>query len=152
VTEVLMRGHGDAVVGPSLQVAVFRAIYTEVNANLQIQATMLGGPITFLNQYEAQKSQGMERTWEAWKRQALERDATRRWAFDDPAELNLGQAVIAAQLLISELQRRLRRPASSPFSEEPVFSGAVSFGISASENITFALHQGIPNTAKGCSV
>jgi ribulose-5-phosphate 4-epimerase/fuculose-1-phosphate aldolase len=78
VTEVLMRGHGDAVVGPSLQVAVFRAIYTEVNANLQIQATMLGGPITFLNQYEAQKSQGMERTWEAWKRQALERDATRR--------------------------------------------------------------------------
>ena len=27
---VLMRGHGDAVVGPSLQVAVFRAIYTEV--------------------------------------------------------------------------------------------------------------------------
>jgi ribulose-5-phosphate 4-epimerase/fuculose-1-phosphate aldolase len=75
---VLMRGHGDAVVGPSLQVAVFRAIYTEVNASLQIQATMLGGPITFLNRYEAQKSQGMERTWEAWKRQALERDATRR--------------------------------------------------------------------------
>ncbi|MFZ2140801.1 MAG: hypothetical protein WAV78_28400 [Xanthobacteraceae bacterium] len=64
------------MVGPSLQVAVFRAIYTEVNASLQIQAT--GGPITFLNQYEAQKSQGMERTWEAWKRQALERDATRR--------------------------------------------------------------------------
>ena len=49
-------------------------------------------------------------------------------------------------------QRRLRRPASSPFSEEPVFSDAVSFGISASKNITFALHQGIPNTAKGCSV
>jgi ribulose-5-phosphate 4-epimerase/fuculose-1-phosphate aldolase len=75
---VLMRGHGDAVVGPSLQVAVFRAIYTEVNANLQIQATILGGPITFLNQYEAKKAQGMERTWEAWKRQALEREATRR--------------------------------------------------------------------------
>jgi hypothetical protein len=49
-----------------------------VNANLQIQATMLGGPITFLNQYEAQKAQGMERTWEAWKRQALEREPTRR--------------------------------------------------------------------------
>jgi HCOMODA/2-hydroxy-3-carboxy-muconic semialdehyde decarboxylase len=75
---VLMRGHGDAVVGPSLQVAIFRAVYTEVNANLQMQATMLGGPITFLNQYEAKKGQGMERTWEAWKRQALERDATRR--------------------------------------------------------------------------
>jgi HCOMODA/2-hydroxy-3-carboxy-muconic semialdehyde decarboxylase len=73
-----MRGHGDAVVGPSLQVAVFRAVYTDVNANLQIQAAMLGGPITFLNQYEAKKGQGMERTWEAWKRQASERDAARR--------------------------------------------------------------------------
>jgi ribulose-5-phosphate 4-epimerase/fuculose-1-phosphate aldolase len=62
---VLMRGHGDAVVGPSLQVAIFRAVYTEVNASLQIQAAMLGGPITFLNQYEAKKRQGMQRTWEA---------------------------------------------------------------------------------------
>jgi hypothetical protein len=54
------------------------SVYTEVNANLQLQATMLGGPITFLNQYEAKKAQGMERTWEAWKRQALEREPTRR--------------------------------------------------------------------------
>ncbi len=46
---VLIRGHGDAVVGPSLQIAVFRAIYTEVNANLQLQATALGGPITFFS-------------------------------------------------------------------------------------------------------
>lgn len=74
---VLIRGHGDAVVGPTLQVAVFRAIHTEVNARLQIEATMLGGPITYLNQYEAQKSQRMERTWEAWKRQAAERAAAR---------------------------------------------------------------------------
>ena len=73
-TVVLMRGHGDAVVGPSLQVAIFRAIYTEVNASLQLQATMLGGPITFLNEYEAKKHQGMERTWEAWKRQASEQN------------------------------------------------------------------------------
>ena len=75
---VLIRGHGDAVVGPSLQVAVFRAIYTEVNANLQLQATALGGPITFLNKFEANKTQRMERTWVAWKRQALERNAARR--------------------------------------------------------------------------
>jgi ribulose-5-phosphate 4-epimerase/fuculose-1-phosphate aldolase len=81
---VLMRGHGDAVVGPSLRVAVFRAIYTEVNANLQIQATMLGGPITFLNQYEAKKGQGMERTWEAWKRQAME-EAGKRQALEREA-------------------------------------------------------------------
>jgi ribulose-5-phosphate 4-epimerase/fuculose-1-phosphate aldolase len=76
---VLMRGHGDAVVGPSPQVAIFRAIYTEVNANLQLQASMLGGPITFLNQYESKKPQGVERTWEACKRQALEQNAMRRW-------------------------------------------------------------------------
>jgi ribulose-5-phosphate 4-epimerase/fuculose-1-phosphate aldolase len=75
---VLMRGHGDAVVGRTLQVAGFRAIYTEINAKLQIEATMLGGPITYLNRYEAQKSQRMERTWEAWKRQAAERNAARR--------------------------------------------------------------------------
>jgi len=75
---VLIRGHGDAVVGPSLQVAVFRAIYTEVNANLQLQATALGGPVTFLNKFEANKTQRMERTWVAWKRQALERNAARR--------------------------------------------------------------------------
>jgi HCOMODA/2-hydroxy-3-carboxy-muconic semialdehyde decarboxylase len=75
---VLIRGHGDAVVGPSLQMAVFRAIYTEVNANLQLQASALGGPITFLNKLEANKTQRMERTWVAWKRQALERNAARR--------------------------------------------------------------------------
>ena len=49
---VLMRGHGNAVAGPDLKTAVFRAIYTEVNAKLQMQAVMLGGPINFLNEFE----------------------------------------------------------------------------------------------------
>ena len=44
---VLMRGHGDAVVGPSLQVAVFRAIYTEVNANSQFRPRCWGGRSNF---------------------------------------------------------------------------------------------------------
>jgi len=35
---VLMRGHGDVTVGPSVKVAVFRAYYTDVNARLQSQA------------------------------------------------------------------------------------------------------------------
>ena len=43
---VLMRGHGNAVAGPDLKTAVFRAIYTEVNAKLQMQAVMLGGRST----------------------------------------------------------------------------------------------------------
>ena len=33
---VLMRGHGDSVVGPSLPNAVFRAYYTEINARQQL--------------------------------------------------------------------------------------------------------------------
>ena len=63
----LMRGHGDVVVGPNLEVTVFRAIYTEVNARLQMQATILGGPITFLNEYEAAKPQVTSRPWDYWK-------------------------------------------------------------------------------------
>ena len=66
---VLMRGHGNAVAGPDLKTTVFRAIYTEVNAKLQMQAVMLGGPITFLNQYEQEKRQNVDRPWETWRKQ-----------------------------------------------------------------------------------
>src|SRR5262249_17255270 len=45
---VLMRGHGNAVVGSNLKFAVYRAVYTEVNARLQLQAQGLGGPLNFL--------------------------------------------------------------------------------------------------------
>jgi ribulose-5-phosphate 4-epimerase/fuculose-1-phosphate aldolase len=38
---VLLRGHGNVVVGPDLRRAVARAIYTEVNARMQLQAVML---------------------------------------------------------------------------------------------------------------
>src|SRR5580692_5720544 len=34
---VLMRGHGDVTVGPTVKMAVFRAYYTDVNARLQAQ-------------------------------------------------------------------------------------------------------------------
>ena len=63
----LMRGHGDVVVGCDLETATFRAIYTEANAKLQIQASILGGPITFLNEYEAAKPQVTSRPWQYWK-------------------------------------------------------------------------------------
>jgi HCOMODA/2-hydroxy-3-carboxy-muconic semialdehyde decarboxylase len=66
---VLMRGHGNAVAGPDLKTAVFRAIYTEVNAKLQMQAAMLGGPINFLNEYEQQKAQNVDRPWDTWRKQ-----------------------------------------------------------------------------------
>lgn len=63
----LMRGHGNVVVGPNIEVTVFRSVYTEVNARLQIQASILGGPINFLNQYEAAKPQVTSRPWAFWK-------------------------------------------------------------------------------------
>jgi ribulose-5-phosphate 4-epimerase/fuculose-1-phosphate aldolase len=75
-TCVLMRGHGMTVVGASVQEAVFRAIYTEMNARLQIQSTLLEGPIEFLSDEEGKRSTvsnagTIERPWEVWKRQAL---------------------------------------------------------------------------------
>ncbi len=50
---VLLRGHGNAVVGASVRMAVYRAIYTEANAKLLLQAKMLGGPINYLAPEEA---------------------------------------------------------------------------------------------------
>jgi HCOMODA/2-hydroxy-3-carboxy-muconic semialdehyde decarboxylase len=72
----LMRGHGAVVVGPSVQVAVFRSVYTEMNAKLQAQAMALGGPVTYLDPEEARKAEAnvggtVSRPWELWKRQAL---------------------------------------------------------------------------------
>jgi ribulose-5-phosphate 4-epimerase/fuculose-1-phosphate aldolase len=75
---VLMRGHGMTVIGDSVPEAVFRAIYTEMNARLQLQATQLEGPIEFLSDEEGRRSTvsnrgTIERPWELWKRSALRR-------------------------------------------------------------------------------
>jgi len=70
---VLMRGHGNVVVGDSVQQVVFRAIYTEVNARLQAEALRLGaGVVDFLNSEEAAKATAtnnavLSRPWELWK-------------------------------------------------------------------------------------
>src|SRR5947207_1557502 len=75
---VLMRGHGMTVIGDSVQEAVFRAIYTEMNARLQLQATQLEGPIEFLSDEEGKRSTAanagtLERPWEVWRDVALRR-------------------------------------------------------------------------------
>lgn len=72
-TCVLMRGHGMTVVGESIPEAVFRAIYTEMNARLQLQASLLEGPIEFLSDEEGRRSTAsnrgtLERPWELWKK------------------------------------------------------------------------------------
>ena len=72
----LMRGHGAVVVGPTVQLAVFRSIYTEMNAKLQAQAMALGGAVRYLDPDEArQASQNVggtiSRPWELWKRTVM---------------------------------------------------------------------------------
>jgi ribulose-5-phosphate 4-epimerase/fuculose-1-phosphate aldolase len=74
----LMRGHGAVVVGPTIQMAVFRSVYTEMNARLQAQAMTLGGPVTFLDDEEARLAGGsvggtVVRPWELWRKKALGR-------------------------------------------------------------------------------
>ncbi|MBI1728419.1 MAG: hypothetical protein HYR50_14250 [Candidatus Rokubacteria bacterium] len=71
-----MRGHGAVVVAGNLPEAVFRSVYTEVNARLQAQAMALGGPVTYLDTEEAKKAQAslagtIPRPWELWKRKVL---------------------------------------------------------------------------------
>ncbi len=68
---VLMRGHGATVVGDSLKQAVFRSIFTQVNAELQLQAHQLG-EVNFLTPGEcetASRSVGsqVDRAWNLWK-------------------------------------------------------------------------------------
>lgn len=67
---VLMRGHGCTVVGTSIEQVVYRAIYTEMNAKLQLQALALGEP-EYLNAEEARNAartmEGtMPRSWNLW--------------------------------------------------------------------------------------
>jgi len=68
----LMRGHGNVCVGPDIVTAVYRAVYTEVNAKLQAQAIALGGPVTYLaeGEWEAIVNRGdknFDRPWLMWK-------------------------------------------------------------------------------------
>jgi ribulose-5-phosphate 4-epimerase/fuculose-1-phosphate aldolase len=70
---VLMRGHGSTVVGSSIEQAVYRAYYAEVNARLQLQAKQLG-EVTYLNAKEAAKAAAindtqLQRVWDLWARE-----------------------------------------------------------------------------------
>mgnify|MGYP001224698295 CR=1 FL=1 len=72
----LMRAHGSVACGPSLQVAVFRAVYTEVNARIQHWAAAMsnGSSIAALNEKEGRladvpnQTAGL-RAWDLWRSQ-----------------------------------------------------------------------------------
>ncbi len=72
---VLMRGHGCTLVAENVRVAVFRSIYTELNARLLLQALQIGD-VNFLTPGEAEATRitnegQVERPWQLWKAQAL---------------------------------------------------------------------------------
>jgi ribulose-5-phosphate 4-epimerase/fuculose-1-phosphate aldolase len=78
----LMRGHGNVVVGPNIRRMVSRAIYTEVNARLQLQALALGTTqIIYLDETEArageenrdksERGHSVDRTWQMWVEEAM---------------------------------------------------------------------------------
>lgn len=70
---LLLRAHGFVAVGPSIQTAVFRAVFTEVNARVQLQSAALGGSIAALDAEEGRLADAVNlatvgRSWELWKR------------------------------------------------------------------------------------
>jgi HCOMODA/2-hydroxy-3-carboxy-muconic semialdehyde decarboxylase len=72
----LLRAHGMVAVGPSLAVAVFRAIFTVTSAHIQHQALALGGPMEALDAEEGRLAdvvnvQTVGRAWDLWKKRVM---------------------------------------------------------------------------------
>ena len=73
---VLMRAHGSVACGATLQSAVFRAVYTEVNARIQHWTNALGGgaSMAVLNEEEGRLADVPNQTagtraWDLWRSQ-----------------------------------------------------------------------------------
>lgn len=71
---VLMRGHGMTVVGEDIRQAVFRAVYTETNARIQMNAMAIGAMVPMTSQEgvaaDAANSGQVDRAWSLWAMQA----------------------------------------------------------------------------------
>ena len=72
----MMRAHGSVACGPTLQTAVFRAVYTEVNARVQHWTNALGGgaPVAALDSEEGLLADAVNQTagmraWDLWRSQ-----------------------------------------------------------------------------------
>jgi ribulose-5-phosphate 4-epimerase/fuculose-1-phosphate aldolase len=61
----LLRGHGMAVAGASIREAVFFAIYTQVNAQIELEALKVGQP-EFMNRFEVMRTERITRQWDQW--------------------------------------------------------------------------------------
>ncbi len=73
---ILLRGHGDAVVGRSVKEAVVRAIYVSLNARVQSEAMRLNPQIIALDDAElasnAKENFDVDRPWANFKRRLTE--------------------------------------------------------------------------------
>ncbi|SMF62011.1 HCOMODA/2-hydroxy-3-carboxy-muconic semialdehyde decarboxylase [Xaviernesmea oryzae] len=74
---VVMRGHGLTVVGSTIRQAVFRSVYAEVNAKLQMQAMALSDDVIYLTEEEADTCSStmdgqLDRAWNLWKQAAIQ--------------------------------------------------------------------------------
>jgi ribulose-5-phosphate 4-epimerase/fuculose-1-phosphate aldolase len=75
---VLMRGHGNTVVGPNVRLATYWAIYAEINARQLATALALGGSIVYLEGAEAEATDknmrgAYQRPWNLWKAEAMKK-------------------------------------------------------------------------------
>lgn len=73
---VLLRAHGFVTVGPTLQAAVFRAVFADVSARVQLNAAQLGGPLAALDAEEGRLADAVNlatvgRSWELWKKRVM---------------------------------------------------------------------------------
>jgi HCOMODA/2-hydroxy-3-carboxy-muconic semialdehyde decarboxylase len=84
---VLLRGHGNVVVAPTMEIAVYRAYYTEINARQQMNAMAIGpNDVVYMSPAECITTDRImqpsaERPWNLWKRKA-QRDMRRTAAED----------------------------------------------------------------------
>ncbi len=76
----LMRAHGSVACGPTLPLAVFRAVYTEVNARIQHWTAALAGGKTMasLSEEEGRLADVLNkgacmRAWDLWRREVRDR-------------------------------------------------------------------------------
>jgi ribulose-5-phosphate 4-epimerase/fuculose-1-phosphate aldolase len=67
---ILLRGHGNVVVGQTVRWCVYRAIYTDINARAQIQAHAMGAPIIAMDEAElgmhTTECFDVDRPWDYW--------------------------------------------------------------------------------------
>ncbi|OVZ57900.1 hypothetical protein CDO44_16075 [Pigmentiphaga sp. NML080357] len=68
---VLMAGHGATMVGTSLEEAIYRAVYAEVNAGMQLGAMRVSGNVRYLSETESdlatEANRGqLKRCWDLW--------------------------------------------------------------------------------------